>query len=157
MKDKVLAYWRGLKDQEQRLLLVAGGVFVIFVLYMGVVKPLQDGIKNAQKELQQQTELLAWVQESVVKLKASTPKQAQSNQSLSQVVNSTRGRYNINIAKMQPSDNALRLTIDSVEFNRLVSWIDELVSRHGVKIESLDLAQDSQPGYVRVSRLVLEN
>ena len=102
MKDKVLAYWRGLKDQEQRLLLVAGGVFVIFVLYMGVVKPLQDGIKNAQKELQQQTELLAWVQESVVKLKASTPKQAQSNQSLSQVVNSTRGRYNINIAKIQP-------------------------------------------------------
>jgi general secretion pathway protein M len=157
MKKQVLAYWHGLKEQEQRLLLVAGVVFILFVLIMGVFKPLNASVEKAQKDRQQQAELMLWVQESVHKLKASTPKQASTaNTSLSQIVNSSRGRYNINISKMQPTDNSLRLTIDSVEFNRLVSWLDELVNRHGVTIENVELSQDGQSGFVRVSRLVLE-
>ncbi|WP_462170762.1 type II secretion system protein GspM [Pseudoalteromonas xiamenensis] len=156
MKEKALKYWHGLKEQEQRLLLVAGSVFVIFVLFMGIFKPLNQGIEKALKDRQQQTELVAWVKESVVKLKAVQPKQAQSGGSLSQIVNSTRSRFNINISKMQPSDNSLRLTIDSVEFNALISWLDEMVNRHGVLIENVELGQDTQPGFVRVSRLVLE-
>jgi len=156
MKEKALKYWHGLKEQEQRLLLVAGSVFVIFVLFMGIFKPLNQGIEKALKDRQQQTELVAWVKESVVKLKAAQPKQAQSGGSLSQIVNSTRSRFNINISKMQPSDNSLRLTIDSVEFNALISWLNEMVNRHGVLIENVELGQDTQPGFVRVSRLVLE-
>ena len=58
---------------------------------------------------------------------------------------------------MQPSDGSLRLTLDSVEFNKLVEWLDELVNQHGLKIENLDLSRDDKSGYVRVSRLVLEN
>jgi general secretion pathway protein M len=73
------------------------------------------------------------------------------------VVNSTRSRYQINISKMQPSDGSLRLTLDSVEFNKLVEWLDELVNQRGLKIENLDLSRDDKSGYVRVSRLVLEN
>lgn len=157
MKKQVLAYWHGLKEQEQRLLLVAGVVFILFVLIMGVFKPLNTSVEKALKDRQQQAELMLWVQESVVKLKASAPKQASSaNASLSQIVNNTRGRFNINISKMQPTDNSLRLTIDSVEFNRLISWLDELVNRHGVTIENIELSQDTQSGFVRVSRLVLE-
>ncbi|CCQ12762.1 General secretion pathway protein M [Pseudoalteromonas luteoviolacea B = ATCC 29581] len=156
MKDKALNYWHGLKDQEQRLLLIAGIVFVFFVLVMGIIKPLNEGLEKASKERQQQIELVAWVDESVAKLKAGAPKQVSSSGSISQVVNSTRGRYNITISKMQPTDNSLRLTIDSVEFNKLISWLDELVQRHGVLVENLELSQDTQPGFVRISRLVLE-
>ena len=57
---------------------------------------------------------------------------------------------------MQPNDNSLRLTLDSVEFNLLIQWIDELVNQHGLSVENLDLSQDDKSGYVRVSRLVLE-
>lgn len=156
MKKQILAYWHGLKDQEQRLLLVAGVVFVLFALIMGVFKPLNAAADKALKDRQQQAELMLWVRESVVRLQSATPKQASNNASLSQIVNSSRGRFNINISKMQPTDNTLRLTIDSVEFNRLVSWLDELVNRHGVTIENIELSQDAQSGFVRVTRLVLE-
>jgi len=47
-------------------------------------------------------------------------------------------------------------TLDSVEFNQLIQWIDELVNQHGLSVENLDLSQDDKSGYVRVSRLVLE-
>ena len=32
MKKQIMQYWRSLKEQEQQLIMVAGGIFVVFVL-----------------------------------------------------------------------------------------------------------------------------
>ncbi|MDO6549362.1 type II secretion system protein M [Pseudoalteromonas carrageenovora] len=157
MKKQLMQYWRSLKEQEQQLVMIAGGVFIIFVLVMGIFRPLNNAIEKAQQSQIKQQELLVWVDESIVKLKAAGNASVASNTNLSQVVNSTRGRYQIDISKMQPSTGSLRLTLDSVEFNQLIEWLDELVNQHGLKIENLDLSRDDKSGYVRVSRLVLEN
>jgi len=156
MKKQIMQYWRSLKEQEQQLVMVAGGIFVIFVLVMGIFRPLNNAIDKAKKSYVTQQELLVWVDESIVKLKAAGNTQAISNQNISQVVNSTRSRYRITISKMQPNDNSLRLTLDSVEFNQLIEWLDELVNQHGLRVENLDLSKDDKSGFVRVSRLVLE-
>ena len=156
MKDQLINYGRSLKEQEQQLVMVAGVVFVIFVLVMGVFRPLNTAIEKAEQDNIKQQELLAWVDDSIVKLKASGSARVTNNRNLSQIVNSTRNRYQITISKMQPNYNSLRLTIDSVEFNKLVEWLDELVNSQGVLIENLDLSKDDKPGFVRVSRLVLE-
>lgn len=157
MKKQLMQYWRSLKEQEQQLVMIAGGVFIIFVLVMGIFRPYNNAIEKAQQSQIKQQELLVWVDESIVKLKAAGNTSVASNTNLSQVVNSTRGRYQIDISKMQPSTGSLRLTLDSVEFNQLIEWLDELVNQHGLKIENLDLSRDDKSGYVRVSRLVLEN
>ena len=156
MKQQLLKHWRGLKEQEQQLIIVAGVIFVIFVLVMGIFRPLNNAITEAEKNQIKQQELLVWVDNSIIKLKASSKGAVTSNQNLSQIVNASRGRYDIIISKMQPSDNSLRLTIDSVQFNKLIEWLDELVNTKGVLIENLDLSRDDKLGYVRVSRLVLE-
>ncbi|BED90482.1 type II secretion system protein M [Pseudoalteromonas sp. S3776] len=156
MKKQIMQYWRSLKEQEQQLIMVAGGIFVVFVLVMGIFRPLNNAIDKAKKSYVTQQELLVWVDQSIVKLKAAGNTQAISNQNISQVVNSTRSRYRITISKMQPNDNSLRLTLDSVEFNQLIEWLDELVNQHGLRVENLDLSKDDKSGFVRVSRLVLE-
>jgi general secretion pathway protein M len=156
MKKQLMQYWQSLKEQEQQLIVVAGGVFIVFILAMGIFRPLNNAIERAEQSQIKQQELLVWVDESIVKLKAAGNTQITSSQNLSQLVNSTRGRYNINISKMQPSDDSLRLTLDSVEFNKLIEWLDELVNQHGLRVENLDLSRDDKSGYVRVSRLVLE-
>lgn len=157
MKAQAIKYWRSLKEQEQQLVMFAGVVFVIFILVMGVFRPLNNAISKAEKSYVKQQALLVWVDESIIKLKAAGSTNVASNQNLSQIVNSTRGRYQIDISKMQPSSESLRLTLDSVEFNKLIEWLDELVNQHGLKIENLDINRDDKSGYVRVSRLVLES
>ncbi|MDP2636796.1 MULTISPECIES: type II secretion system protein M [unclassified Pseudoalteromonas] len=156
MKQQLEKYWHSLKDQEQQLVMVAGGIFVVFVLVMGIFRPLNNSIAQAQADHIKQQELLTWVDSSIVKLKAAGSRSISNNKNLSQIVNATRGRFDITISKMQPSDNSLRLTIDSVQFNKLVEWLDEMVNNEGVQIENLDLSRDDKQGYVRVSRLVLE-
>ncbi|KAF7767582.1 general secretion pathway protein M [Pseudoalteromonas citrea] len=156
MKQQLIKQWQSLKEQEQRLLMLAGGIFIIFILVMGIFRPLSDGVDKAYKDKQRQQELVAWVTSSVGTLKATSSIKNTSRVNLSQLVNRTRGKYNINISKMQPSDGSLRVNIDSVEFNQLIAWVDELTNKHGLKVENLDIAQGDLPGYVRVSRLVLE-
>lgn len=156
MKKQIIAYWRSLKDQEQQLVMVAGIIFVIFVLVMGIFRPLNNAIDEAKEDQIKQQELLTWVDASIAKIKSSSGGTITNSRNLSQIVNATRGRYNIAISKMQPNDNSLRLTIDSVPFNQLIEWLDELVNKQGVLIENLDLSRDDKSGYVRVSRLVLE-
>jgi general secretion pathway protein M len=48
------------------------------------------------------------------------------------------------------------VNIENVEFNKLVAWLDELVNQHGVTVANLDISQGDEVGYVRVSRLVIE-
>lgn len=157
MKQQLLKQWRSLKEQEQQLMIIAGGIFIIFILVMGIFRPLNNAIERAERSQLKQQELLVWVDESIAKLKAAGSSKIVSGQNLSQIVNATRARYKITISKMQPNDKSLRLTLDSIEFNQLIEWLDELVNQHGIRVENLDLNRDDKPGYVRVSRLVLEN
>ena len=152
----VLEYWQSLKEQEQKLLMVAGGIFVIFVFVMGVWRPLNNAIESSTKELKKQQDLSIWMQSSIAKIKQSNPKANMRSGSLSQVVNNTRNKYQIVISKMQPKDNTLRLTVESVEFNKLVDWLTLLVEKHQVTIAKIDMSKDDNTGYVRVSSLVLE-
>jgi len=152
----VLEYWQSLKEQEQKLLMVAGGIFVIFVFVMGIWRPLNNAIETSTKELKKQQDLSVWMQSSIVKIKQANPKASMSSGSLSQVVNSTRNKYQITISKMQPKDNTLRLTVESVEFNKLVDWLTLLVEKHQITIVKIDMSKDDNTGYVKVSSLVLE-
>ncbi|TMP25296.1 type II secretion system protein M [Pseudoalteromonas rubra] len=157
MKQQVINYWQSLKEQEQKLLIVAGVVFCVFVLVMGIIRPLNNAVEKAEKEVDKQQALVSWVSKSVTQLKSQSSSRASAgNVNLTQLVNRTRGRYKIAISKMQPSDNSLRVNIDNVEFNQLIAWLDELTNQHGVKVANLDLGKEDAPGYVRVSRLVLE-
>jgi len=152
----VLEYWQSLKEQEQKLLLIAGGIFVIFIFMMGIWRPLNNAIDTSTKELNKQQDLSLWMQSSIAKIKQADPKASMSSGSLSQVVNNTRNKYQIVISKMQPKDNTLRLTIESVEFNKLVDWLTLLVEKHQITIEKIDMSKDDNTGYVKVSQLILE-
>ncbi len=154
---QLTAYWQSLKPQEQRLLMLAGGVFAVFIFVMGIWRPLNNAVADGQKAVASQQSLLAFVQSSIGTLQQSAPTANRAPVNLSQLVNNTSRQYNIAISKMQPKDNSIRLTLEAADFNQLMRWLDVLTQQHGVSIANLDVSQDTKPGFVRVSRLVLEN
>lgn len=154
--NQLMKYWQSLSAKEQKLLSVAGAVFVLFVLVMGVIRPLNTALAKAEKELASQQQLAVWLQTSIQKIKASNPRAVSSSASLSSLVNTSKNRYNITINRMQPKDDSLRVSIDSVEFNKLVDWLAELTTQHGVMIMNVELSKHDDPGFVKVNRLVIE-
>ena len=156
MKQQAINYWGSLKEQEQRLLIIAGVVFIVFILVMGILKPLNKAVADAEQKLKREQDFQVFVEQSIGKLKAAGNSARISSGNLSQLVNRSRGRYGIVISQMQPNNDSLRVNIENVEFNKLVSWLDELVHQHGVTVANLDISQGEDTGFVRVSRLVLE-
>lgn len=154
--NQLVTYWQNLKPNEQLLLKCAAAVFSIFVVVMLIIRPLNNKIDKAQNDLLQQQELLQYVKQSAAKVKASGGSRAVAGGSLSQIINTSSRRANIQINKMQPKDDTLRLTIESVEFNKLLPWLENLVEQNGLTISAIDINKAQAPGMVSVSRLVVE-
>ena len=154
--NQLETYWQNLKPNERLLVKIAGGIFAAFVVVMLIIRPLNNKIENAEKALLQQQELAQYVKQSAAKINASQGEKKIASGSLSQIINLSSRRANISISKMQPKDNTLRLTIESVEFNKLIPWIESLVEQSGLTISAIDINRDDEPGMVTVSRLVVE-
>jgi general secretion pathway protein M len=149
-------YWQNLKPNEQLLLKCAAAIFTLFVIVMLIIRPLNNKIEKAEKALVQQQELAHFVKQSAAKIKGSGQGKVAASGSLSQIINASSRRAQINISKMQPKDDTLRLTIESVEFNKLMPWLESLVEQSGLTISAIDINRGAEPGMVSISRLVVE-
>ena len=149
-------YWQNLKPNEQLLIKCAGAIFTVFVIVMLIIRPLNAKIEKAEKTLVQQQELAQYVKQSAAKIRASQGGASIASGSLSQIINMSSRRANIKISKMQPKDDTLRLTIENVEFNKLIPWVESLVEKSGLTVTAIDINRAGEPGMVNVSRLVVE-
>lgn len=156
LKEKTESWFISLTESEQKLVKFGSIFSVIFVLYM-VVSSVNSGVAESQRKLKQQQDLNSWALEqiSVIKSSAGGSKKSFSG-SMSQIVNSTAGQFNIRIARLQPQKNDMvKVGLEDVGFNRLMRWLSELQSKHGVRVESIDFARADELGKVKVRRLDL--
>ncbi len=149
------AKWESLNEREQRLVGIGGTALLVAIFYWGLWQPLGDSMARSQKLLQKQQATNNWAKEAVVKLKSSSGT-SQNGASLSQIINSTARRFNVQIGRMNPKGDQLNLLVEEIVFNDLLKWIAHLEQSQGVKIINLDVSELEQPGKVRVSRLLLE-
>lgn len=155
LKEKLSTWFQSLTDSEQKLIKFASGFFVIFILFF-VVSSIQSGMSDSERKLKQQQDLNTWALQQIAIIKSAGGQKVQSSGSLTQVINSTSRKYNINIARLQPQKNDLvKVGLDDIGFNRLMQWLQELQVRHGVIVENIDFAVADEQGKVKVRRLDL--
>jgi len=157
LQEKLQAWFQGLSDSEQRLVKFGSGFFVLFVIYF-VISSVSAGVAESERKLQQQQELNNWAlqQIAIVKSSGTSKSNNKSSGSLTQVINNTARKFNITIARLQPQKtDMVKVGLDDVGFNRLVQWLQELQSKHGVSVENIDFAKADDVGKVKVRRLDL--
>jgi general secretion pathway protein M len=155
--DKLKQYYQQLSEREQRLVLISGGLLVLALLYWAVWAPLTQGLAAQKKALDNQQELLVWVQQNAnraLQLQGSTGQTVKFTGSLAQTVNQMAGRLNINITRMQPQGEELQVWVDQVAFNDVLSWLQSMENA-GIRIMDLDVAESNAPGQVKIRRLKL--
>jgi general secretion pathway protein M len=150
-------WWQQLKSAEQRLVVMMSFVVVLFLFYSLVWQPLENNINSTQQKLVRQQALHTWVQESTQRYQHSKKSNTSSRSkgSLSSIVNSSAGRNNISIARLQPQGEDLQVWIDEVPFTQLLSWLEFLANNEGLSVKSIDLSKADRNGVVKVRRLQL--
>lgn len=155
---EIKAWWKALSQREQHLLLGAGSALVIAILYWGVWQPLNQRAAEAQNKINQQRQLLTWVEHkanqiSVLKRAGGTVNV--SDEGLNQVINETTSRFKIDLIRMQPRNDALQVWVQPLPFDTLVNWLVYLQQSYGINTQFIDLSKTDKNGMVEVNRLQL--
>ena len=155
LKEKLEAWFQSLSDSEQKLVKFGSIFFAIFVVYL-IVSSVSTGVSESQRKLKQQQELNDWATQQIAIIKSTGGKKVSSSGSITQVINSTARKFNINVARLQPQKNDLvKVGLEDVGFNRLMEWLLELQSKHGVSVQNIDFDKADEQGKVKVRRLDL--
>ncbi|SIO24437.1 general secretion pathway protein M [Salinivibrio sp. ES.052] len=160
---RIQAHWQAISLREQRLLIVAGVVLVISLLYWGIVAPIHAQAKQANTARASELQLLRDVQEKrtqIMQLRAQSGGSHQApsslNQPLNQVIAASAGEFNVTITRLQPGENSVQLGVEPLPFNQLIRWLDQLARLHGVEVVRLSTEATDTAGVVQVNRLQLE-
>ncbi len=159
LKEKIVEFYQSKNESEQRLLLVLSIVVPVFLVF-SVYSKISGGLLETQEKLSKQLELNQWAGEQISIIESarrSGGSNAQRQGSITQIINSTARRFSITIERIQPQKtDAVKIGIDEVGFNKLMQWLQELETRHGIKASNIDFSKADTSGLVKIRRLDLE-
>jgi general secretion pathway protein M len=159
LRNLSLERLRALPPREQ-LLYFGGAAALLLILYLSLWLPVQHELARLRTDVPREKVQYAQMQVQAMEvnqLRASGRRPLSggnllANLEQSATANGLRGR----ISRMEPDgSNGARLALDGVDFNALISWLADLQSQGGVRVEKATFeAQSTAAGAVN-ARLVL--
>lgn len=152
-------WWRALQPRERLLIGAATATITLLLLYFVLWAPLNRDLARLRVETPKAAEQLAWMRSQagrVKQLRAGAPSQVKGGGLLSYVEQSaTTFDVKPHIKRLEPEgNNAVRLVVDGVAFNTLVTWLANLHKQGGIRIDNATLEAQATPGVVN-ARLLL--
>ncbi|MFT5162875.1 MAG: general secretion pathway protein M [Alteromonadaceae bacterium] len=148
-------WWESLNEREHKLVMGGGSVVAVGIFFFAIWQPLANTVTDNQASLIKQQNLNVWATDTIAKIKATSASKVSSGGSLSQVVNQSSRRFNIQVTRMNPKDDELQLWLDNIVFNDLLKWLAHLEASEGISIVGIDVNEGTEPGIVNVRRLVI--
>jgi len=154
-------YLAGLGVRERFLLIGGGVVLIVALLYALAWKPLGDRVERLRVTVSEQAALHQWMQSAaaeVQRLRAGRSGQRTERQSLLSLTDRTarEGGLAPAIRRVEPEGtDRVRIVLEQAGFDDMVNWLELLVSRHQVVVDSATVEARPEPGQVN-ARLVLQ-
>lgn len=159
--DRLLSGWRNLQPRE-RVIVAAGSIIaLVLVCYTLVWMPVQrdlSGLRASVPKARAQLALMHVQARHVARLRTSASSTGSTGNLLTRLERSALERgLRQNITRMEPDgNNAVRLSLDAVNFNALLSWLTDLRRQSGVRAETATITAQPDAGVVNV-RLLLRS
>jgi general secretion pathway protein M len=155
-------WWDGLGTRE-RLILAAGALIVVPLLLWALLwRPLVGGVERLEQDVESQREGLRWMQNAAAEINQLRGSGSQAaaglgGRSLLAVVDQSARSAGLGngLKRVEPeSADAVRVRLEGVSFDAMVTWLDELARQFGVFASLVSVERETTPGQVSV-RLTL--
>lgn len=155
MIDNIRAWFDGLQPREQYLVGAATAVLVAALLFL-LVEPLFKATESAHKRVQEKSADLASLQRARGEVRALGGVRPANSQNSPLVVIIDRSSNSAQLApflkRNQPDgDNAIRVTFEAAPFARLIDFLGDLETRHGLVLSNATLNKAETQGTVNAS------
>lgn len=156
-------WWEGLGTRERFVLIGGTLVLVPFLLWVLLWRPLMGSVSRLDRDVATQRENLLWMQTAASELMRLRGSGAQAaaglgGRSLLAVVDQSARSAGLGngLKRIEPdSADAVRVRLEGVSFDAVVTWLDQLSRQFGVSASLVSIDRESGPGQVNV-RLTLQ-
>ncbi len=158
LKVKLQTWLDSLNPRERRLV-IGGGIFLLlFILYQITWAPFANGVANMQSKVSKQQQDLIWMQQAAEEVRSlqGGGRRAVYSGSLLGLIEKTARQKGLgsSIRKVQPEgQNGVRVWMDKVSFDAVMTWLDELQVQQGVTVSSFSAERTAQEGWVNIRML----
>lgn len=158
-RQQAQTWWRGLQARERTLVAAGGAAAALLLFFFLLWVPLHRDLDRLRVEVPKASEQLATMRVQAMRVKqlrGNAPAQTKGGGLLSFVEQSAT-TFNIrqHIKQVAPEgNNAVRLVVDGVPFNTLVTWLANLHKQGGIRIDNATLEPQPTAGLVN-ARLLL--
>ena len=121
----VLSTWfRGRSVREQRLLMVMAALFVITLVFAGIVRPVRDGLESTRQRHASAEVRLGEVKAQVAQVKAIQRERPRTPEgALADAVRARADESGFVLANLEPDGDRIRIGIATARPGPLLSWI----------------------------------
>jgi general secretion pathway protein M len=152
--NKILAWYAGLQQREQRMVAIGGIVVGLLLLVMGILVPLQSALSSAVTRNATKREDLEWMQVNAPEIRAAG-NDLPANTGEAPVVLVDRVGREAGLAGAmrgtQPSGTGVRVQLEAAPFDTMITWLATLDERYGLAIESITVDRAVRPGVVNAN------
>lgn len=128
------------------------GLLGIGLIYFLLIQPALQFSQRAKANIEQEKTLLAYMQEhadQIRQINAARKAKTGQDTSLLALASSTAAEHHLTLQRFEPNaDGKLAVWLSQVEFNSLLSWLDQLVRQYNIQIERLNISQSDKPALV---------
>jgi len=158
MLNQIKEYLEKLNDRERTMVYVAVVGIAIFLPYQLIWAPLMNAVQERHERVAKQQSDLIWMQSKVEDVRALTRASKQtagSRQSVYGTVERTaRQQFQGDIRVQQEGKEGIRVQINNVSFDELITWLDTLSYQHQVFVKDFKVENEKEPGRVKASILL---
>lgn len=151
------AFWGRLSPREQRLLLAAGVVALLFIGWLLLWRPLAQARDTLRGQVAYSAAELAWMQQAAPALAGTgagadaAPAVVSDGRSLLARVDAGAREAGLGEAllRVEPvSSGEVRMALGGADFDLLVAWLEQFSVAHGVAVTELSLQRAQGVGRV---------
>lgn len=152
----MMDYWKSLTDRERLLISVAGGLFIIVVLYLAAFRPLMAFHESSERELLAAQRVHSQIVHGASILSAYRNTDRSSahiaeRRPLRVSVSTAARATGVAISRIQPGeDGSLTVWVESVASNELYRWLNHMADQSTITPAKVLVQKSAAAGRLRV-------
>jgi len=147
LTSRARTWWDDRAPRERSLLLVLATILLLWGSWAGIWLPLQQARTAAQSEIRLYTELATRLRTAGPTLQTPAAGTIRS-QPVQMIVTITASESALQIRQIEQQGEVTRVVLETVDFNRLVQWLDRLERDAGVTVAAGRIERQTAPGVV---------
>ena len=154
--EQLKTWFKGLQPRERTIVLSAGVLISVAILYLGIFGPLVNAVATREARINTKQQDLVWMRSVANNVRMASAAQAggAGGESLVVLINRTAQQAGIASALVNqaPSgENSIRVRLERANFDAVVAWIGSLQQQYSIRVETASIDRGEKPGVINAS------